>query len=114
MYFAAVSVALLGFSGLAVSSLCDGDDLVHDSTTKQFIQPIRKAKAVGRSLKDKLQVAAALDDEEWEKYWQKGNNLGCLLDATDENAGRIWPTYLNRNPPSISSPWQGMLQGKMP
>lgn len=62
------------------------------------------------------QIAALWDPEEsatnenWIKYKKKGAWLGCLLDATDGEAGKAWPNLLNRNPPSISSEWQGTLE----
>ncbi|OAK93794.1 hypothetical protein IQ06DRAFT_204231, partial [Phaeosphaeriaceae sp. SRC1lsM3a] len=52
-------------------------------------------------------------NENWIKYKKKGAWLGCLLDATDEEAGKAWPNFLNRNPPSISSEWQGTLESEL-
>jgi hypothetical protein len=52
------------------------------------------------------------DDATWQKYKKKGNWLRCLMEMPDEVAGRQWPNYLNRNPPSARSEWQGTLEGK--
>jgi hypothetical protein len=51
--------------------------------------------------------AESATNEDWLKYQRKGAWLGCLLDATDENAGKAWPNFLNRNPPSIKGEWAG-------
>jgi hypothetical protein len=47
-----------------------------------------------------------------EQYKIKGSFLGCLLDATDENAGNAWPDPLARTPMSASSRWSGTLESK--
>jgi hypothetical protein len=67
---------------------------------------------------DSVQLAAIWDpeniahEEDWEKYVIKGGWLGCLLDATDEDAGKAWPDPLRRTPKSASSQWKGTLGGK--
>ncbi|KAH6875069.1 hypothetical protein BKA58DRAFT_281314, partial [Alternaria rosae] len=64
-----------------------------------------------------VQIAADFDptdvanDASWDKYKKKGNWLHCLMDMPDEVAGRNWPNYLNRNPPSARSQWKGTLEG---
>lgn len=48
--------------------------------------------------------------QEVARYTAKGNWLGCLLEATDENAGKAWPDPLGRTPKSASSQWVGTLK----
>ncbi|KAF2824630.1 hypothetical protein CC86DRAFT_407797 [Ophiobolus disseminans] len=43
----------------------------------------------------------------------KGGWLGCILDATDENAGKMWPDPLSRTPKSASSQWADMLETEL-
>ncbi|KAG9186291.1 hypothetical protein G6011_02847 [Alternaria panax] len=50
----------------------------------------------------------------WNKYSKKGRALNCLLDMTDEQAGKQWPDPLGRVPTSASSEWKGTLEGKSP
>jgi len=65
-----------------------------------------------------VQIAADFDptdvanDASWDKYKKKGNWLRCLMEMPDEVAGREWPNYLNRNPPSAASQWKGTLEGR--
>jgi len=65
-----------------------------------------------------VQIAADFDptdvanDASWDKYKKKGNWLRCLMEMPDEVAGREWPNYLDRNPPSARSQWVGTLEGK--
>jgi hypothetical protein len=47
--------------------------------------------------------------EAWTKFREKGNWLGCMTRATDEEAGKMWPDPLNRTPKSARSQWQGDL-----
>lgn len=64
-----------------------------------------------------VQVAGPYDpnkfasEEEIAKYGPKGAWLGCLLDMTDEEAGKAWPDPLGRTPKSASSQWRGTLTG---
>jgi len=53
------------------------------------------------------------NDASWDRYKKKGNWLRCLMEMPDEVAGREWPNYLNRNPPSAASQWKGTLEGKL-
>ncbi|KAI4913443.1 uncharacterized protein J4E92_009792 [Alternaria infectoria] len=52
------------------------------------------------------------NDASWDKYKKKGNWLHCLMEMPDEVAGRNWPNYLDRNPPSAASQWKGTLEGR--
>jgi len=52
------------------------------------------------------------NDASWDKYKKKGNWLRCLMEMPDEVAGRNWPNYLDRNPPSAASQWKGTLEGR--
>ncbi|KAI4658649.1 uncharacterized protein J4E79_006407 [Alternaria viburni] len=52
------------------------------------------------------------NDASWDKYKKKGNWLRCLMEMPDEVAGRNWPNYLDRNPPSAASQWKGTLEGE--
>jgi hypothetical protein len=47
-------------------------------------------------------------DEAWEKYKAKGTWYICLLDLSNENAGKGLKD--SRTPPSAESKWQGNLQ----
>jgi hypothetical protein len=49
------------------------------------------------------------DDAEVQKYQEKGNWLGCLMDASDAQAGLMWPDPFGRTPKSARSPWAGTL-----
>jgi hypothetical protein len=64
-----------------------------------------------------VQVASPYDpnkfasEDEIAKYQPKGAWLSCLLDMTDEEAGKAWPDPLGRTPKSASSQWRGTLTG---
>jgi hypothetical protein len=47
--------------------------------------------------------------EAWTKFREKGNWLGCMTRATDEEAGKMWPDPWNRTSKSARSQWQGDL-----
>jgi hypothetical protein len=49
---------------------------------------------------------------QWKKNVDKSGTLRCLLDMTDEQAGKQWPDPLKRVPTSASSKWKGTLQGE--
>lgn len=75
-------------------------------------------RAVGSCAPGSLQAAGEWDprhlatEEEWNMYRSKGSWLGCLLDATDEAAGKAWPDPYSRVPMSASSPWKGTLESE--
>ena len=89
--------------------------LVNDSHSHFLHSPQRTHNAVsggngnGRptSLTDNVQIAGFYDPEDtaateaWTKYQEKGAFLTCLLDMTDEDAGKAWPE--NGKPKSASS-----------
>ncbi|KAI8933927.1 hypothetical protein NX059_009620 [Plenodomus lindquistii] len=47
---------------------------------------------------------------EWRRYADKGSKLRCMMEATDVEAGRMWPDPMNRQPPSASSRWRGTIR----
>ncbi|KAJ4361646.1 hypothetical protein N0V95_001723 [Ascochyta clinopodiicola] len=51
-------------------------------------------------------------DEAWNKYKAKGLYYGCLLDMSNENAGKAMNDL--RTPPSAESVWQGDLRNDIP
>jgi hypothetical protein len=46
------------------------------------------------------------------RYAAKGSWLGCLVDATDGDAGKAWPDPWNRTPKSATSRWSGTLESR--
>jgi hypothetical protein len=70
------------------------------------------------SIPSTVQVAGEWDPNdvatasEWVRFLQRGKWMGCLLPATDEEAGKAWPDPLNRTPKSASSSWHGTLQSE--
>lgn len=50
-------------------------------------------------------------NEDFVKHQAKGNLLRCLLEMTDEQAGKAWPDPLGQTPKSASSQWKGTLEG---
>jgi hypothetical protein len=50
-------------------------------------------------------------EEMWRKYVEKGEHWNCIMDATDAGAGFLIED--TKKPPSVASPWQGDLQGKV-
>lgn len=104
-------LALLGFFNFTLALRHSNVVRLHNYTRNHK----NKFSTTGTNL-DGAQIAGYFDpgesatDEAWTIYKDKGAWLGCLLDATDKGAGKAWPNYLDRNPPSAKSEWQGTLQ----
>ncbi|KAH7070647.1 hypothetical protein BKA63DRAFT_493656 [Paraphoma chrysanthemicola] len=62
---------------------------------------------------EKWNPANTASQAEWDRFRQKGNWLGCMTRATDEEAGKMWPDPLNRTPKSARSQWQGDLKTEL-
>jgi hypothetical protein len=100
--------------GLVSSNQSAAEVLVHNLNIS--------AKASGNAASppsNGIQIAALWDpnrfisEEDMAGFQAKGSWLTCLLDATDENAGKAWPDPYNRVPKSARSQWTGSLACKL-
>ena len=84
------------------------------------LQVVDKVHHQSSAPPDTVQIAGNIWDpnsvatkEEIDKFRDKGNFLACLLDMTDEEAGKAWPDPWGRTPKSASSVFKGTLEGKL-
>jgi Ni,Fe-hydrogenase I large subunit len=109
-------LSLLGLSNLA-SALFNNNN--NTSTASQPINNLNvSTNAVGAAVippPNGVQTGGGWDpnklasEAELDKLQDKGRWMSCLLDGSDEDAGKAWPDPYSRTPPSARSRWTGAI-----